>query len=105
MKMADPVTAVTNFNPMDICARFFAKAWTHSNQKLVLLPSGSHKSITACRNVVDLALQANTHECSANEWRYFTLMSIFSSLTGVLSLLSLYLYIKIQDKIKESLLQ
>ena len=39
--------------------------------------------------------------CSAAEWRYFTLMSIFTSLTGMLSLLSLYLYIKIRDKIKK----
>ena len=55
-KMADPLAAVTDFNPMDMCAGFFAEAWTHSNQKLVISISGFHKAVQACRNILDLSL-------------------------------------------------
>ena len=48
-----------------------------------------------------LALSTNNKECSAAECRYFTLMSIFSSLTGMLLLLSMYLYLKVRAYIKK----
>ena len=71
------------------------------SHKLTISPSTFKKVLQRCRNVMDLVLNNNTKQCSVQEWKYFTLMSIFSSLTGMLSLLSLYLYFKIREKIKK----
>ena len=50
---------------------------------------------------MDQTLHSNTKECSVAELRYFTLMSVFSSWTRMLSLLSLYLNFKICSYIKK----
>ena len=53
----------------------------------------------------ELTLHDNTNNCNVESWIYFTLMSIFSSLTGMFSLLSLYLYFKICENIKKKSLE
>ena len=68
VKIVDtPVMAVADFNIVDTCAGFFAEAWSHSNSRLTISPGAFHKSVNACRNVLELALQANICECSASE--------------------------------------
>ena len=72
-----------------------------SNSKVTISLASFHKAMQSCHSLFELALQNNTHECSTQEWCYFTLMSVFSSLSGMLSLLSLYLNFKICTYIKK----
>ena len=84
------------FNPIEACSKFFNEDWTINSARMTISQSAFQKAMNRCRGAMDLALRNSTKECSANEWRYFTLMSIFSSLSGMLSLLCLYLYFKIR---------
>ena len=67
----------------------------------MISPLAFQKAVQRCRSAMELMLHDNTKSCNTETWRYFTLMLIFSSLTGMLSLLSLYLYIKIREKIRK----
>ena len=96
-----PILAVMEFSAVNTCLGFLSESWQHSSSKITISPAGFHKAVQSCCSMFDLVLQNNTRECRAQEWRYFTLMSVFSSLSGMLSLLSLYLYFKIHTYIKK----
>ena len=98
----EELIAVTDdFNAVDTCLSLFQESWTLMNNKRMISLLAFQKAVQRCRSAMELTLHDNTKHCNAESWRYFTLMSIFSSLTGMLSLLSLYLYFKIQDKIRK----
>ena len=89
------ISVADDIGAVDTCLDIFQESWTTSNNKLVIAPLAFQKAVQRCRSTMELTLHDSTKNCNAESWRYFTLMSIFSSLTGMLSLLSLYLYIKI----------
>ena len=95
------VSAVSDISAVDTCLDIFQENWSILNNKLVIAPLAFQKAVQRCRSSMEMALHENSKNCNAESWRYFTLMSIFSSLTGMLSLLSLYLYFKIRDKIRK----
>ena len=95
------VSAVSDIGAVDECLDFFQENWDTRNGKLAIAPLAFQKAVQRCRSSMEMALHENSKHCNAESWKYFTLMSIFSSLTGMLSLLALYLYIKIRDKIKK----
>ena len=95
------VSAVSDIGAVDACLDIFQENWNTHNNKLVIAPLAFQKAVQRCRSSMEMALHENSKNCNAESWKYFTLMSIFSSLTGMLSLLALYLYIKIRDKIKK----
>ena len=95
------VNAVSDIGAVDECLDIFQENWDTHNNKLVIAPLAFQKAVQRCRSSMEMALHENSKHCNAESWKYFTLMSIFSSLTGMLSLLALYLYIKIRDKIKK----
>ena len=95
------ISVAEDFNAVDTCLGLFQESWTTSNNKLMISPLAFQKAVQRCRSAMELTLHDSTKNCNAESWRYFMLMSIFSSLTGMLSILSLYLYIKIRDKIRK----
>ena len=101
MGVDETVLAASQFNAADTCLGFFHESFSVVNQKLTITPVTYQRVIQRCRNVMDLALHNSTSDCNVESWKYFTLMSIFSSLTGMFPLLSLYLYFKICEKIKK----
>ena len=99
--MEETIIAAVDFSTADTCAGFFHESGRIIDQKLVISSASFQQVIQRCRQVMELALHTSTQTCNAESWRYFMLMSIFSSLTGIFSLLSLYLYFKICEKIKK----
>ena len=95
------VSAMSEIGAVDECLNMFTENWNTLNNKLVITPLVLQKAVQRCRSSMELALHENSKSCNAEAWKYFTLMSIFSSLTGMLSLLALYLYFQIRDKIKK----
>ena len=94
------VSAVSDIGAVDECLDFFQENWNSINGKLAISPLTFQKAVQRCRGTLELALHENSKHCNAESWKYFTLMSIFSSLTGMLSLLAIYIYVKLREKIK-----
>ena len=94
------VNAVSDIGAVDECLDIFQENWNTVNGKLAISPLAFQKAVQRCRSSMELALHENSKYCNAESWKYFTLMSIFSSLTGMLSLLAIYIYVKLREKIK-----